>query len=80
MAGSRSCQSGRDQAPLRQCIDVGAQGQRHHIRLQPIQNGTCLGAGTAMRLVDLDALPGLILPSRDKGSVQVTVKLTGWIV
>ena len=40
-------------------IDIGGQGQGHHVCGQPIDHRACLFPGSAMRLLDDEIFPGL---------------------
>ena len=56
--------AGFDQAGFLDLEHIAAQGQAHHIGLQPINHGTGLGAGTAVAGFHFDGLTGLGLPVR----------------
>ena len=55
----------RQELPVRdERIDVAGERERDAVCLQTIDDSTCLFAGATVRLLDLDVLPGLLLPVR----------------
>jgi hypothetical protein len=71
---------GRNQLTFDQGINVVSQRQRHDISLQTVAHAHRLLAGTAMRLTNTHALPGLALPVLVERRVEVFVKLAGRVV
>jgi len=57
-------------------FDVGGGVEGHHIGWQTIVDGTRLGAGAAMGLVNLDVFARGLLVVRNESGVVVLVKLT----
>ena len=62
-------------AVVGQRIDVPRQAERHDVGVQPVDHRARLFAGTAMRLLDDDVLPGLALPVTREGLVELDLQL-----
>ena len=56
------------------------QGQRHHIGLQAVDDGTGLLAGAAMGLLDLHILTSLGLPILGEGGIDGLIKLSRRVI
>ena len=81
LLGSRFCQSLLI-APgvLGDGVDVVGERQRRDVGLEAVDDRARLLARSAVRLVDVDRLPGLLLPLRRERLVDVLVQLARRIV
>jgi hypothetical protein len=61
-------------------VDVVGQGQRHHVGVEPIDDGTRLLPRSAVGLIDLHLVAGLAFPILGEGRIEVMVQLARRIV
>ncbi len=61
-------------------INVVGQSQCHHVGIQPIDDGSGLFSGTAVRLLERDLFPDFFLPVLAKRRVELLIELTRRII
>ena len=66
--------------PARDGVDIRGERQRHDIGLEPIDHGTRLGAGAAVRLIHTDRFAPLGMPARRERLVDGCIEAPGRIV
>src|SRR5262245_64213118 len=65
-----------EEAGLGDLVDVALKRERHHVGLQPVDDGAGLLARSAMRLLDRYSVAAFRFPGLDEGGIHVLVEFT----